>query len=195
MSAVRWLTLALGAVAALGCAHAPAGEATAPQDASRWIVVPHVRLVAQTGDADCGPAALEMALGRWGAVPSADAWRPREGENRTRDGFSAGTLRDEARRAGFQSYVFEGTFDDLAGEVDRGRPVVVGLIRVERGTRTAHYAVVVGHDLPRARWLLADPALGVRAVAADALRDEWARAGWVTLVVFPTETAWLVEAR
>jgi predicted double-glycine peptidase len=142
-------------------------------------------MVAQTGDADCGPAALTTALTRWGAAPPPDAWRPRPGENRERDGFSAGTLRAAARGAGFQSFVFEGTFDDLAAEIAAGHPVVVGLVRVEHERAIAHFAVVVGHDAEARHWLLADPALGVRSVARDRLRADWGHAGWVTLVVFP----------
>jgi ABC-type bacteriocin/lantibiotic exporter with double-glycine peptidase domain len=142
-------------------------------------------MVAQVDDADCGPAALTMALTRWSASPSPDAWQPRTGENRAHGGFSAGALRDEARRAGFQSFVFEGTFDDLSTEVAAGHPVVVGLVHVEHERASAHFAVVVGHDADARHWLIADPALGVHAVTSDELRTEWGHSGWVTLVVFP----------
>jgi predicted double-glycine peptidase len=182
----RWvLCCALSAAAAHGCAHASSSSSPVKAPAG-WVVVPHMWIVTQQGDFDCGPAALEMALRRWGSFPSPDAWRPRPGQEPGR-GVTAGALRDEARRAGFRSYVFEGTFDDLAAEVGAGRPVVVGLVRLERGVRTPHFAVVVGHDPPGRRWLLADPALGVQDVAADALEVEWARSGWVTLVVIPNE--------
>jgi predicted double-glycine peptidase len=194
----RALVVALGATVAIGCAHGSQGwtaqPVTAPADGRGWVVVPGMKALAQTGDADCGPAALTMALARWGATPSPDAWRPRPGEDRARDGVSAGALRDEARRAGFQSYVFEGTFEDLAAEIAAGRPVIVGLVRVEHEQRTAHFTVIVGHDARARRWLLADPALGVRAITAEALRDDWARAGWVTLVVFPNAEARPVRA-
>jgi predicted double-glycine peptidase len=142
-------------------------------------------MVAQPGDADCGPAALSTALTRWNASPAPDAWRPRPGETRNRDGFSARTLRDEARRAGFQSFVFEGTFADLAAETHAGHPVIVGIVHVESGRARAHFVVVVGHDEGERHWLLADPALGVRPIASDELRTEWGHAGWMTLVIFP----------
>jgi predicted double-glycine peptidase len=146
-------------------------------------------MVAQDGDADCGPAALATALTRWDASPSPDAWAARPGEDREREGFSARSLRDEARRAGFQSFVFEGTFEDLLAEIAASHPVVVGLRHVENGRATSHFAVVVGHDAGARRWLLADPALGVRGVARDELDTEWGHAGWVTLVVFPPSAA------
>jgi hypothetical protein len=88
--------------------------------------------------------------------------------------------------------VFEGTFEDLAAEIGAGRPVILGLVRLERGQRIPHFAVVVGHEPRRGRWLLADPALGVQDVAADALGADWARSGWVTLVVVPDGAAWKV---
>jgi predicted double-glycine peptidase len=147
------------------------------------VVVPHVTMVAQTDDTDCGPAALTTALTRWGAAPSPDAWQTVG----AREGFTAGALRDEARRAGFASFVFEGTFGDLESEIAAGHPVVVGLVRggPERGT--SHFSVVVGHDAGARHWLLADPALGVRGISRDELRAQWGHAGWVTLVVFPAE--------
>jgi predicted double-glycine peptidase len=177
--------LAAGAIAAAGCAHAPGDTRVVAPDAS-WVVVPHMDLIAQRGDFDCGPAALAMAFARWGAAPPPEAPPPAP-DGEAGGAATAGELRDEARRAGFRSYVFEGSFDDLAAEVGAGRPVVVGLIHVERDARTPHFAVVVGHDAPRRHWLLADPALGLRTVREDALRTEWARAGWVTLVLFRDE--------
>jgi ABC-type bacteriocin/lantibiotic exporter with double-glycine peptidase domain len=179
----------VGALLATGCAHARTGAPVAPPEARDWIVVPHVRMVAQEGDADCGPAALAMALGRWDAAPSPDAWQPSRGEPARPGGVSAGALRDEARRAGFQAFVLEGSFDDLSAEVDAGHPVIVGLVRLERELRTAHFAVVVGHDAKARRWLVADPALGVLALGRDALEADWARAGWVTLVLAPNAEA------
>lgn len=185
------VALALAAVTALfvGCAHARTGQTVAAPDERGWVVVPNMKIVAQVGEADCGPAAMTMTLARWGATPSPDAWQPRTGENREHDGFSAGALRDEARRAGFQSYVFAGTFADLVAEVGAGRPVIVGLVRVEHDTRASHFAVVVGHDATAGRWLLADPAAGLRTISRDDLEAQWASAGWVTLVLTPTAAA------
>jgi hypothetical protein len=169
----------LGGAVAAGCAHTSAPAPVGAPDA-RWIVVPHATLVPQRSDADCGAAALATALARWNVAPSARVWR---------DGATAGALRDEARRAGLRAFVFEGSFDDLAAEIDAGRPVVVGLVRLERGVRMPHFAVVVGRDPGRNRWLLADPALGVQDLGANALGEEWARSGWVTLVMYPDRPA------
>ena len=177
--------LALAVILGAGCAHARTGDVVVAPDARGWLVVPHMTLVAQRGDTDCGPAALTMALGRWSAAPSPDAWQPRAGEPAADDGVTAGALRDEARREGFQSYVFEGTFEDLGAEIGAGHPVIVGLVRLRGHTATPHFAVVVGRDTSARRWLVADPAEGVQMITRAALEAEWARGGRVTLVLAP----------
>lgn len=181
------LALTVGAALAVGCAHARTGQSVAAPDAKGWIVVPHMTVVAQQGDFDCGPAALAMALARWSAAPSPDAWQPRASVS---DGASAGALRDEARRQGFQAFVVEGSFDDLTAEIGAGHPVIVGLVQIEGDTRTDHFAVVVGHDAPARRWLIADPARGLQTVSRDALDAQWIRTRRVMLVLAPkTEDA------
>ncbi len=169
------------AVALGGCAHAAAPISLVAPAGGRWTVVPHLTVVAQGAEDDCGRAALATAFSRWGVSvpPTDDALAPK-------GGITAGALRDEARRRGFSSFVFQGGFDDLALEINEGRPVVVGLVRLVGEQRTTHFAVVVGRDVQAGRWLMADPALGVLPLSGDALRDEWARSGWVTLVLFPS---------
>jgi ABC-type bacteriocin/lantibiotic exporter with double-glycine peptidase domain len=178
-SPTRGLSLLTIAAIGVGCAHSGGVVAAPPR--GEWTVVPHVELVSQKGEADCGPAALATALGRWGvSLPPGDPGIPKD-----KQGVTAGALRDEARRLGFTSFVFEGAFTDLAVELGAGRPVVVGLVYADGDSRLAHFAVVVGRDARADRWLLADPARGVREVSADALRGDWGRAGWVTLVLLP----------
>jgi ABC-type bacteriocin/lantibiotic exporter with double-glycine peptidase domain len=166
----------------VGCGHggAPVAPtlATAP-DSGDWVVVPGVPVVTQKGQDDCGRAALAMAMARWGQPISRQDVVPKPGEG----GVSAGTLRDEARRRGFAAYVIEGHFEDLAVEIASGRPVVIGLVRVDGSRRMSHFAVIAGHAPGAGRWLMLDPALGVRSVSADALRTEWGRSGFVTLVI------------
>ncbi|HVZ73159.1 MAG TPA: cysteine peptidase family C39 domain-containing protein [Polyangia bacterium] len=176
------LWLGLAAIALGACAHARADAPVVAPDGGGWTVVPHVRPLAQTGDADCGPAALATALGRWGLAPGPHAFP--HGPTRG-DGASAGELRDEARRLGLAAFVIEGKPGDLKAEIDEGHPVVVGLIVVARDARIPHFTVVVGHDAEAQRWLVADPALGVHTIKTGALQEAWARAGWVTLVMGP----------
>ena len=174
----------VAATALSACGHAGATAPVVPAPSGDWVVVPNVRPVAQAKDDDCGPTALATALGRWNVKPArSDLERP-PGE-----GVTAGALRDEARRLGFASFVFEGSLEDLTTEVDDGRPVIVGLVRVVHDGRFPHFAVVVGHDVGARHWLVVDPALGVERPSAEALRTEWARSGWVTLVMAPRAKA------
>jgi ABC-type bacteriocin/lantibiotic exporter with double-glycine peptidase domain len=185
------VTIGLGAA---GCGHVGPGateptlaRARSTDDARLardWTVAPHVTLVDQKGETDCGPAALDMMLARWGTArgaPLATAAAPAGGP----EGASAGELRDEARRLGFESFVFPGSFGDLDFELGAGRPVLLGLVRQEGDKHAAHFVVVVGHDGARKRWLLADPAHGWQTLRADELARQWKDASWVTLVLYP----------
>jgi ABC-type bacteriocin/lantibiotic exporter with double-glycine peptidase domain len=172
------VSLALAAWLA-GCGHARAPALARAPDQSDWVVVPGVPVVSQKGQDDCGRAALAMALARWGQQIARGDVTPKPGEG----GVSAGALRDEARRRGFSAYVFEGHFEDLAVEIASGRPVVIGLVRVDGPRRLTHFAVIAGHEAGGGRWLMVDPTLGVRSVSGDTLRTEWARSGFVTLVI------------
>ncbi len=179
------------AIAALshGCGHAgPPAIAGAP-DGSGWTVVPGVPVFTERVEDDCGRAALTTVLARWGVALPRPGGIGASGVVARDGGITAGALRDEARRRGFASFVFAGTFDDLMVEVGAGRPVVVGLVTTDGERRMPHFAVVAGHDASARRWLLVDPARGVRNLSGDALRTEWGRSGWVTLVVYPNESA------
>lgn len=178
---------ALGVVALLGalgagCGHAGPVTVKAPASGA-WVVVPGVTVYTQRGDTDCGPAALATLLSRWGIAP-ATAAAPAPAEGR---GNRAGELRDEARRLGFRSYVFEGSFDDLDFEIANGRPVLLGLVRSVEARRSAHFVVVVGREMGGGRWLLADPALGLAVVAREHLARQWSASGFVTLVLEPAD--------
>jgi hypothetical protein len=79
-----------------------------------------------------------------------------------------------------------GLWSDLVGEIDRGRPVVVGLLKPILGGRArAHYEVVVGLNRRTRRILSLDPAAGLRENSAEGFAREWAPAREVTLVILP----------
>jgi ABC-type bacteriocin/lantibiotic exporter with double-glycine peptidase domain len=179
----------MAATLVAGCGHASRGPSPADVRTSKdWVVAPHVELIPQRGENDCGPAALDIMLTRWGARTSA----VRIGQEQVagvpdQGGVTAGELRNEARQLGFESFVFRGGFDDLSLELGGGRPVLVGLVREDRGKRSAHFVVVVGHDRGQAQWLVADPAEGWQVMPVDELRRQWSAADWVTLVLFPSK--------
>ena len=66
-----------------------------------------------------------------------------------------------------------GTFDDLFAQVERGRPVVVGLAKpmaLTGGRSLAHYEVVIGLNRSRRLILSLDPAEGLRENTLEGIR-------------------------
>lgn len=166
--------LAAAAFVLVGCAQlAP----NTPPRAEGWTVVPSVRFEAQKGRRDCGPAALAMLLRRWGLAAA-----PFPSQS---PGVAAGELRDRARELGLASFAVPGTFDDLAAEIAAGRPVIIGTARTHGGVRRFHFVLVVGHDRARARWMVADPDRGWRALEEDELDVAWSAARRTMVVAFP----------
>lgn len=182
------LGLLLLGVTALGCytgsAHdvSPRRAAAVAQDAS-WKVVGDVPFVKQQSDADCGPAALAMVLAHFGVQASlADvvAMDPPDSE-----GVRAGALRDTARAKGLSAFVVPGTFVDLVQQLERGRPILVGLAKpIVGGRAVAHYEVVVAIDRKDKRIMTLDPGRGLRENSLEGFAREWVPTGQVTIIVF-----------
>jgi predicted double-glycine peptidase len=179
MARAAFAGLVLAALAT-GCAHGGV-RAKAPDDGD-WIVVRHLTVYTQKGDTDCGPAALATLLSRWGIAPETALRGTSAAQD---DGVTAGALRDVARKLGFHSFVVQGSFADLDFELERDRPVLVGLVQTSGGQRWSHFVVVVGREVGGGRWLLADPARGLEVIARGALDGQWAASGFVTLVLAP----------
>jgi len=175
----------LALAAAPGCysgsAHdvPPGGMATRTRDPS-WRIVGDVPFVAQRATSDCGPAALAMVFAHFG-LPAA----PSEGPEFKGGDVRAGTLRDVARARGLDAYVVSGTFTDLFAQLDRGRPVLVGLAKpmaLTGGRALAHYEVVIGVNRSRRLILTLDPAAGLRENSLEGFAREWAPTKQVTIV-------------
>lgn len=167
------------AASAAGCA--AIGPETLKEEPG-WVLVPDVPVVRQEQEQDCGAAALAMLLASWKQPVPADAILAACPD--AASGIRAADLRDVARGKGLKAFVIAGTPDDLARELEKRRPVLVGLVK-EDGLR--HYEVVVGLHPERRRIALIDPARGW--VVADLARFllEWEAAGRVALVVFASE--------
>jgi ABC-type bacteriocin/lantibiotic exporter with double-glycine peptidase domain len=137
-----------------------------------WVWVSGVSEVRQSGDKDCGAAALSAVLGYWGKRTTPDeieaALHPSTGE-----GLRAGELAAYARGAGFESHVFYADVGDLSAELNGGRPAIVGVAKRYGQSALAHYEVVVGIH-PRARSVLTlDPARGWRRNTIEGFASEW----------------------
>jgi len=149
-----------------------------------WVVVRGVPFVHQQSDADCGAAAMAMALSYWGQPVTLEAVvaarPPHDG------GIAAGELRDLARARGLQAFLVPGTFVDLDTQLRRGRPVVVGLAKPITGNRALqHYEVVIGLNRTERRVLTWDPAQGLRENSVEGFAREWIPAHQLALILFP----------
>jgi tetratricopeptide (TPR) repeat protein len=135
-------------------------------------------------DHQCGPAALATALGAAGiaADPTAladEVFVPAR----------AGSLQTEilagARRHGAVATRIPGELDALLRELAAGHPVVVlqnlGLSFVPLW----HYAVVVGHDLPRGELLLRSGRTDRERLPLSTFEHTWGRSGFWGFVALP----------
>jgi ABC-type bacteriocin/lantibiotic exporter with double-glycine peptidase domain len=166
----------LGLLLALGaCASGPPRRGTlAPiANATGWTTVPSLAFVPQEGRADCGAAALAMVLGRWGSDTSPAAMHARTGPIDDKEGLKAGRLRAIARAEGLNAFIISGTFDDLAHEVERGHPVLVGVLRQVGRRGYPHYVVVTGVNRGQRRVLTADPAEGWKEQPFSDFEGRW----------------------
>jgi predicted double-glycine peptidase len=152
-----------------------------------WWVTPEVELVRQEAAADCGPAALAMLLTRWEPGNAAAELRQSLGANH-RSAVTPAELRALVRARAMQSFLIEGTADDLTRELSSGRPVLVGLARYAGARPVGHWAVVVGIRRDGTRVLLADPDRGWRSLAWPAFELEWRPTARLALVVLPPNT-------
>jgi hypothetical protein len=152
-----------------------------------WALVPRVPLVRQRGQADCGVAALAMVVRFWQPAATADEVRSALAFRPDEPGVEAGRLRNVARTRGLAAFLVEGTLDDLSHEVERGRPVIVGLVRRAGRKAVAHYVVVVGVNRQRQHLLTADPQHGWTEVSQSTFDSEWQPAHRLTMVVLPHE--------
>jgi ABC-type bacteriocin/lantibiotic exporter with double-glycine peptidase domain len=151
---------------------------------SGWIAVERVPLMRQHGLYDCGPTALAMVLSYWYPAVPTERWTLADSDRR----LSAGELRDQARARGLAAFVVEGTIEDIAHELRRKRPVIVGTVKpVGGGKGVSHYEVVVGLHPQTKRIATLDPAAGWRQNTFEEFVKEWAPSGRLLLVVLPKE--------
>jgi len=185
---MRWL-IALLVVA--GCAsYAGSARDVSPATLDRepgWLRVRGVAFLPQVAEADCGAAAIDMVVSYWtDARPGAVAAALRPAPAR---GLTAGRLRDVARAHGLASFVIAGELGDLEHEIERGRPVLVGLVKPQKKGALAHYEVVVAVHRERRIVVTLDPAEGLRQNSYDGFVAEWQPAGRLALIVAAREPA------
>jgi ABC-type bacteriocin/lantibiotic exporter with double-glycine peptidase domain len=148
-----------------------------------WLLVRSVPFYGQSGDRDCGAAALAMVLRYW-EVPVTPqeivaAYQTKDGR-----GLRAGELRDFARGRGLEAFLVTGDPADLRSELEHGRPLLVGLGKRHGRHTLAHYEVLVGLHRDGSRVLTLDPAHGWRENSREGFAAEWTAAGQLALVIF-----------
>lgn len=156
-----------------------------------WLRVDRVPLLRQHGRYDCGPTALAMVLSYWFPNVPAERWTATARDDRK----SASELRDRARALGLSSFVVEGTFEDIAYELSRGRPVIVGTAKPTATGAVSHYEVVIGLHLESRRIATLDPGAGLRQNSLLGFLREWQPTGRLLLVVLPAKPAAIARYR
>ena len=181
---VMAIVASLGAGCATSRANSTPAQAVAADHGGQWKMVQNFPLVRQSNGDDCGAAALAAVVSYWGYPASAQSIEAALG--RTDHRLQAGDMETYARSVGLRSYVFYGTMKDVVHELERGRPVIVGLGKmIEDKKALSHYEVVVGYEPAQKRVLVLDPARGFSTASLDDFAKEWAVSKAVTMVAFP----------
>lgn len=180
--------LALALLFLPGCAslRAPQTEALlarAPDDLPAQVELSGTPFFPQT-ELQCGPAALATVLGAAGVAVTPDALQ--------RDVFvpqRGGSLQIEmlaaARRHGQVGIRLKPDLHALLREVAAGHPAVV-LLNLGLSIRPLwHYAVVIGHDLPRREILLRSGTTPLMRMPLFTFEHTWSRAGQWAFVTLP----------
>jgi ABC-type bacteriocin/lantibiotic exporter with double-glycine peptidase domain len=186
------------AILCLGCAsYTGTARAVDPYAAARqgkWWMVPSFPRVMQDQRNDCGAAALAAVMRFWGHPDTPELIEQELGRSDHR--LRAGDIANYARTKGLHSYVFFGTMTDVAHELRRGRPVIVGLGKSFAEKKAlSHYEVVVGYEPEKKLVLLLDPGRGWQVDTLRGFAEEWARTKGVTIVAFLSETNQKVSSR
>lgn len=181
---------AAAAMASAGCAVYPGTARPADLEDLRreegWLLVADVPEIRQVSEKGCGAACLAMVLGHWGvATPVEEIERECSGGDEA--GLRATALRDAATRRGLSAYLFAGTVADIEHELERGRPVVVGLAKPHGEGTTAHFEVVIGLHSGGARIAALDPGIGLTSDTLAGFEAEWRVTRGVMIVVFRPE--------
>jgi ABC-type bacteriocin/lantibiotic exporter with double-glycine peptidase domain len=185
--AAFWLCAVLG-VGPIGCAAyqgtAVSADPSLPLRETGWLWVSGVPEVLQSGEKDCGPAALSAVLEYWGYATAPHEIQSSLGRA-SGERVRAAELTTYARAHGFDAFVFKGTMTDVMAELRQGRPVIVGVAKRYDQDVLSHYEVVVGIQHASQLVLTLDPARGWRKNTLSGFMSEWEPSGRVTIVVFP----------
>jgi len=165
------------------------GLGLAAEKSGVWLDVPFVK---QEKDG-CGAASIAMVMQYWAkqrSKPEVDAdaaeiqrlLYSKEGH-----GIYASDLEHYFQEHGFQTFAFQGGWDDLKEHLEKGRPLIVALKPPGRSPEP-HYVVVAGLDWERGLVLLNDPAQRkLLKEERSKFEKQWSAVGKWTLLALPQQ--------
>jgi len=156
---------------------------------SAWLDVPFVQQTRKL----CGPACVAMIMAYWDRRaerdPSESRQRPSFPEicnaldTSNANGVSGEEIGRYFNQAGFQTYIFQGTWNDVQDHLLRGRPLLIAL-GMPGGNN--HYVVLVGWDWRQGVVLVNDPARRkLTKMSRPDFDVSWQRTGCWTLLSLP----------
>lgn len=180
--------IASSASTAQSAAVQPGHAASSSAARALWINVPFVRQVKN----GCGSAVIAMVMQYWdrkqdrpdglAADPAkiqAALFSPKAG------GIYASRMRQYFENSGYRAFAFPGRWSDFERQLEKGRPLIVGL-GMGGIDEPLHYLVVAGIDSERGYVFVNDPARGkMLRLSKQEFEPEWSRTQHWTLLAVP----------
>ena len=152
-----------------------------------WLDVPFIKQE-QNG---CGAATIAMVMEYWRQQPGQHLPAGPAPQQILDDlyakearGIYASEMESYFRQHGFQAFAFQGRWDDIEQQLQKGRPLIVALQPGSRSPR--HYVVVAGVDVEQGVVLTNDPAeRKLLKQTRTNFEKAWKAAGNWTLLAVP----------
>ena len=179
---LRYLHIALGLMLCL------CNVAAVAEPSGLWLDVPFVKQEKN----GCGAASIAMVMQYWALQrgrpqsPNADVIQiQRALYSDHAHGIYASDLERYLQQEGFRTFAFRGEWTDLKQQLEKGRPLIVGL-KPDWGNIPLHYVVIAGLDWEQGLVMVNDPAQR-KLLKQDrsSFEREWSAAGKWTLLALP----------
>lgn len=153
-----------------------------------WLDVPYIH----QGKDGCGSAALAMVLRYWQEKNPAsvrDRIDPAKIQHELYDpklrGIAASRMEQYVRDSGLEAFAFRGEWNDLRGNITKGRPLIAAL---KPRAAAAHYVVIAGVAPDDSAVLLNDPERGkLFRVERGEFEKAWKGTEYWTLLAVPRQ--------
>jgi len=169
-----------------GCSYLGSARAFDPAEFSqdpRWLRAGDVPMILQTSERDCGAAAAAMILSHWNRPASLEELSAGLPDDPAR-GYKAADLKKLLEERRLRARVVKGAVEHLIDQLSRGRPAIVGLVKLGVTGASNHFEVVVAYHPVENRVVTLDPARGWRENALSGFLDEWDLAKRTLIVAY-----------